>query len=89
MFEPVDIMAGLDNISTTAAAGGYGNEFDFGISIVYLLQSAHDGHFAFRPDVFKGFGFRNAMAMDIVTVSIDGIQVPKLYHYGSSPLFSM
>ncbi|KAK5652880.1 hypothetical protein OQA88_9546 [Cercophora sp. LCS_1] len=81
MFEPVDIMAGLDNISTTAAAGGYGNEFDFGISIVYLLQSAHDGHFAFRPDVFKGFGFRNAMAMDIVTVSIDGVQLPKLYHY--------
>ncbi|KAK1759013.1 putative peptidase [Echria macrotheca] len=81
MFPPVDILGGLDNISTTAGAGGFQSEFDFGLAIVYLIQSAHDGHFSFRPDVFKGFGFRNKMAMDIVTVSVDGIQVPKLYHF--------
>ena len=84
MFPPVDILGGLDNISTIAGAGGFSNEFDFGLAIVYLLQSAHDGHFAFRPDVFKGFGFRNQMAMDIVSVSIDGIQAPKLYHFCKS-----
>lgn len=82
MFPPVDILGSLDNISTTVANGGYANEFDFGVAIVYLMQSAHDGHFSYRPDIFTGFGFRNDMTTDIVTVSIDGIQVPKLYHFG-------
>ncbi|KAK0620702.1 peptidase S41 family protein [Immersiella caudata] len=81
MFPPVDIMGGFDNISATVASGGFTNEFDFGLAIVYLIQAGHDGHFAFRPDVFRGFGFRNRMAMDIVSVSVDGIQVPKLYHF--------
>ncbi|KAK0715986.1 peptidase S41 family protein [Lasiosphaeris hirsuta] len=81
MLAPVDLEGGLSNISDIAGRGGFASEFDFGIAIVYLLQSAHDGHFSFRPDVFKGFGFRNKLAADIVTVSIDGIQVPKLYHF--------
>lgn len=82
MFPPADILGTLDNISTTVGNGGYANEFDFGVAIVYLIQSAHDGHFSYRPDIFTGFGFRNEMTMDIVTVSVDGIQVPKLYHFG-------
>jgi len=86
MFPPVDILGGLDNISAIAGSGGFKNEFDFGLAIVYLIQAGHDGHFAFRPDVFRGFGFRNRMAMDIVSVSIDGLQVPKLYHFCKSDL---
>ena len=84
MLPPVDIEGGLTNISETAGAGGFANEFDFGLAIVYLLQSAHDGHFSYRPDVFKAFGFRNQLTADIVTVSVDGIEVPKLYHYGKT-----
>jgi hypothetical protein len=81
----VDIMGGLDNISTTAAAGKYASEFDFQLDVVRLLSSAHDGHFGYRPDVFKVFGFRNKMTADLVSVSVDGKEVPKLYHY-SKPL---
>ena len=73
---------GLTKISETAVAGGFASEFDFQLAIVKLLLSAHDGHFAFRPDVFKAFLFRNRLAFDIVSVSVDGIQMPKLYHYG-------
>ncbi|KAK3389421.1 peptidase S41 family protein [Podospora didyma] len=80
-FPAVDIQSGLDSISAKAAAGGFANEFDFQLAIVQLITSAHDGHFSFRPDVFKAFGFRNKFATDIVSISVDGVQVPKLYHY--------
>lgn len=83
MLPPTDIEGGLDNISATAAAGGFANEYDFQLSIVKLLVSAHDGHFAYRPDVFKAFGFRNTLASDIVSVSKDGKETPKLYHFGA------
>ncbi|KAB5513610.1 peptidase S41 family protein [Coniochaeta sp. 2T2.1] len=81
MFPAVDIQGGLDNISATAVAGGFASEYDFQLSIVELISSAHDGHFAYRPDVFKAFIFRNSLVADLVSVSRDGLEVPKLYHY--------
>ncbi|KAK3688684.1 peptidase S41 family protein [Podospora appendiculata] len=81
MLPGVDILAGLDNISDVSNAEGFVSEFDFQLSIAKLISSAHDGHFSYRPDVFKAFGFRNKLAADIVSVSVDGVQVPKLYHY--------
>lgn len=88
MLPPVDIFAGLDNISTTAASGGFVSEYDFQLSIVELISAAHDGHFAYRPDVFKAFVFRNNLVADLVSVSRDGKEVPKLYHYGELYAFS-
>ena len=78
----VDIEAGLDTISSKVDAGDFLSEYEFQLAIVELFVSAHDGHFAFRPDVFKGFSFRNSLALDLVSVSRDGLEVPKLYHYG-------
>ncbi len=83
MLPAVDIQAGFDNISRVAGDGGFANEYEFQLSIVKLIESAHDGHFAYRPDVFKAFGFRNTLASDMVSVSTDGMAVPKLYHYGN------
>lgn len=82
MLPPTDIEGGLDNISTTVAAGGFTSEYDFQLGIVKLLSTAHDGHFGFRPDVFKAFGFRNTLASDVVSVSKDGKEVSKFYHLG-------
>ncbi|KAL2061599.1 hypothetical protein VTL71DRAFT_6976 [Oculimacula yallundae] len=79
MLPATDIMGGLDNISSTAVAGGFQSEYDFQLSVVKLITSAHDGHFGYRPDAFKAFTFRNTMASDIVSVSADGKGVPKLY----------
>lgn len=83
----MDIDAGLVNISATAEAGGFSSEFDFQLAIFKLLVSAHDGHFSFRPDTFKAFVFRNRLAFDIVSVSEDGVQIPKLYHLGELTTF--
>ncbi|KAE9571893.1 hypothetical protein CGMCC3_g12103 [Colletotrichum fructicola] len=82
MLPPTDIEGGLSKIGEKAAAGGYKSEYDFQLEIFQLFASAHDGHFAFRGDIFKGFSFRNTLASDIVSVSRDGIEVPKLYHMG-------
>ncbi|KAH8903816.1 hypothetical protein BR93DRAFT_953106 [Coniochaeta sp. PMI_546] len=81
MLPAVDILGGLDNISATAVAGQFASEYDFQLSIVELISSAHDGHFAYRPDVFKAFIFRNSLVADLVSISRDGLELPKLYHY--------
>ncbi|KAH6716726.1 peptidase S41 family protein [Leptodontidium sp. MPI-SDFR-AT-0119] len=83
MLPATDIEGGLDNISSTVVAGGFKSEYDFQLSVIKLIISAHDGHFAYRPDVFKAFAFRNTLASDIVSVSKDGKAVPKLYHLGA------
>ncbi|KAK6579857.1 hypothetical protein PZA11_007565 [Diplocarpon coronariae] len=80
MLPPTDIAGGLDNISATATAGRFKSEYDFQLSVVKLIVTAHDGHFAYRPDVFKAFGFRNRLVSDLVSVSSDGRALPKLYH---------
>lgn len=84
MLPAVDILGGLNNISATAVAGGFASEYDFQLSIVELISAAHDGHFAYRPDVFKTFIFRNNLVTDLVSVSRDGKELPKLYHYCES-----
>ncbi|KZL65305.1 peptidase S41 family protein [Colletotrichum tofieldiae] len=80
MLPSTDIEGGFDNIEKMAEAGQYKSEYDFQLAIFQLIASAHDGHFAFRGDVFKGFSFRNNLATDIVSVSRDGVEVPKLFH---------
>ncbi|CZR51375.1 uncharacterized protein PAC_01250 [Phialocephala subalpina] len=58
MLPATDIEGGLDNISTTAAAGGFASEYDFQLSIFKL----------------------NTLSSDIISVSKDGKEVPKLYN---------
>ena len=82
MLPPTDIEGGLDSISEKATSGGFGSEYAFQLAILKLIASAHDGHFAYRGDVFKAFVFRNSLVADIVSVSRDGKEVPKLYHLG-------
>lgn len=81
MLPATDILGGFDNISATAVAGQFASEYEFQLAIVELISSAHDGHFAYRPDVFKDFIFRNSLVADLVSVSRDGREVPRLYHY--------
>ncbi|POS79172.1 peptidase S41 family protein [Diaporthe helianthi] len=82
MLPPTDIQGGLDAIGANATAGMFQSEFEFQSAIVQLVATAHDGHFSVRPDMFKAFSFRNDLARDIISVSVDGKQVPKLYNLG-------
>lgn len=78
----VDIFGGFDAIMANVTAGRFQSEYDFQMALSLLISSAHDGHYGFRPDVFKAFSFRNDLAADLVSASVDGKQVPKLYNLG-------
>ncbi|RNJ59198.1 hypothetical protein D7B24_003291 [Verticillium nonalfalfae] len=80
MLPPADIEGALADIGRTAAAGGFGSEYNFQLAILETFASAHDGHFNYRGDVFKGFAFVNGLASDIISVSRDGKEPPRLYH---------
>ncbi|KAI5862424.1 hypothetical protein GGS23DRAFT_605709 [Durotheca rogersii] len=80
---PVDIQGTLDRIAAKAAAGGYISEYDFQLDIYLGIAAAHDGHFAYIGDIFKAFLFRNDLASDMVSLSPDGVSLPKLYRLSS------
>lgn len=85
MLPATDIVGRMNEIAANAEAGKFASEYDFQLAIFKTFVSAHDGHFAYRSDIFKAFGFRNTLASDIVSVSMDGKSVPKLYHLGKKP----
>jgi len=46
-----------------------------------LFQSVHDGHFRFSPDLLsRALVFRRPM--QVVSVSVDGVEVPRVYVRG-------
>ena len=77
-------MSKLDTIKKDAQDGKYDSEYDFQADIYMLLRSAHDGHLAFSGDALGRFIFYNDLVGDIVSVSLDGSSLPKLYHYCKS-----
>lgn len=52
----------------------------FGNDLYFLLQSTHDGHFVYVPDVV-GSVFNWARTIPLVSVSADGQELPKAYVY--------
>jgi hypothetical protein len=52
----------------------------FGLELYLLLQSTHDGHFVYVPDVI-GNVFNFARPVPLVSVSADGKELPKPYVY--------
>lgn len=77
---PIDIFGGLDEIDAKIDSGGFISEYDFGWSLYTLIQSAHDGHFSYIPDIvasIMNFGRR----VPLVSVSADGKQLPAVFAY--------
>ncbi|KAH8714821.1 hypothetical protein GQ44DRAFT_713424 [Phaeosphaeriaceae sp. PMI808] len=76
----VDIWGELKRIRGKVVSGRYENEFAFGFELYTLLQSTHDGHFVYIPDVL-GNVFNYARPVPIVSVSEDGKALPKAFVY--------
>jgi phosphotransferase system IIB component len=75
---PVDIIAGLDEIISNIDASRFQSEYDFGWSLYTLIQSAHDGHFSYIPDIV-GQIFSWGRPVPLVSVSEDGQQLPAVF----------
>jgi hypothetical protein len=77
----------MNGIGTKAAAGGYQSQYEFDQAIVQLLNSAHDGHLSVRPCSSSSINF--VRGVDIVSVSVDGVQAPLIYTVGTSLLLML
>lgn len=56
-------------------------EYDFQLDIEALLVSARDGHLSYNGDVTEIFVF--ARQLPLVSISLDGLQMPEIYAQGS------
>lgn len=77
---PLDILGGLSQMAADVDAGKFTSEYDFGWTLYTLIQSAHDGHFAYIPDSV-GSVFAFGRKVPLVSVSEDGEQLPSIFAF--------
>ena len=76
----VDVYAELSQIGTNISSGAFKSEYDFGFSVYKTFQTTHDGHFVYVPDIVGSF-FTFGRPIPLVSVSEDGVSLPKTYLY--------
>lgn len=77
----VDLLKGLDRIQQDIDKGVFRNQYAFEATLQNLLYSAHDAHLTLNAGILAVFTFGSPYA--ISSVSIDGIQLPKIYLRGN------
>jgi hypothetical protein len=75
----VDLLGSLKNIQTGVDNGAYRNQYDFEVAIQKLVYAAHDDHLTLVNGILGAFTF--GAPVDIASVSLDGIELPKPYVY--------
>ncbi|KAF2232880.1 hypothetical protein EV356DRAFT_232153 [Viridothelium virens] len=73
----VDLIGGLDEIQTTIDSGGFANEYQFEAALANVLDSANDAHVSLIGGVLSSFTFGSAYGL--TSLSIDGLELPKVY----------
>ncbi|XPT03714.1 hypothetical protein M3J09_012800 [Ascochyta lentis] len=78
--EPVDLIAGLNDIGSKVNDGTYTNEYDFENDIAALFIKAHDGHLNFNGMVYGGaFRWRRNLNIALISASKNGSEVPQVW----------
>lgn len=77
----VDLVGGLSAIQGKIQSGVYQGQYAFEADLQLLLQSAHDSHLYLTAGAFSVFSFGSEL--EILSVSPDGMQLPKLYLKGA------
>ena len=75
-----DLLAGLDLVQRQVDTGVFSNEYDFEVSVLDTVYSAHDSHTYLFGGASNVFSFGSPF--DIVAVSIDGSEPPQVYIAG-------
>ncbi|KAI9767093.1 MAG: hypothetical protein M1840_005882 [Geoglossum simile] len=73
----VDLLGGLGELQQAIDAGSFPNQYEFEAALQTLLYAAHDGHVNLYAGILSAFNF--ASPYDIVSLSLDGLQIPKVY----------
>jgi len=77
----VDLIAGLQHLQEAINNGVFPNQYEFEAALQTLLYATHDAHVNLYAGILAAFTF--ASPYDIVSLSIDGIQLPKVYLAGT------
>jgi hypothetical protein len=72
-----DLMAGLHQLQSLIDSNFFPNQYEFEAALQMLLYSAHDSHLYLQAGILAAFSF--AGPFDIVSLSVDGMQLPKVY----------
>lgn len=73
----VDLMAGLSQIRREIDDRSFDNQYDFEMALSRLLYAAHDDHLSMTGGIMSAFVY--GAPYDLVSLSFDGIELPKLY----------
>ncbi|KAI9641314.1 hypothetical protein NHQ30_010116 [Ciborinia camelliae] len=73
----VDLLEGLTRIQTAIDEGVFANQYEFEAALQTLIYAAHDSHVDMLAGVLSAFSF--ASPRDVVSLSLDGQQTPKVY----------
>ncbi|KAL7904889.1 hypothetical protein GGI35DRAFT_462144 [Trichoderma velutinum] len=73
----IDLFGGLANIRDRAAANLYQSQYDFDLDLTHLIGFANDGHLALTPCSFGAIAWLSPLSL--VSLSTDGVSIPKLY----------
>jgi hypothetical protein len=73
----IDVIGSLKEIIREIKKGGYNNEHEFQAELFQTFNAAHDGHFRFVPDLLNRVTFQRRV--QLVSVSRDGIELPRVY----------
>jgi hypothetical protein len=77
----VDLIGGLNQLQEAVNSGTFSNQYEFEAALQTLIYAAHDSHLDLIAGILAVFSF--ASPYDIVSLSIDGIQLPKVYLAGN------
>ena len=78
----VDLLGGLDALQFRVNSNAFDNEYDFEVALQKLIFAAHDSHLYLFGGLTEIFSF--GMIYPLISVSIDGIALPKVYLEGES-----
>ncbi|KAJ5811283.1 hypothetical protein N7474_007584 [Penicillium riverlandense] len=81
-----DIFGGMDQLLEMAAREVFTSQYEFDTLVTELLASAQDGHLYVSPCSTSIFEF--SIDFPLVSVSSDGLELPKIYAMNDSALLS-
>ncbi|KAI0206055.1 hypothetical protein F4808DRAFT_470940 [Astrocystis sublimbata] len=73
----VDLLGGIQSLQDAVQSGSFKNQYEFEAALQLLVNHAHDDHLFLNAGVMSAFTFGSPF--DIVSLSVDGEQMPKAY----------
>ena len=78
-----DLLGGLETIQGLINTGQFDNQYEFEAALQSVVYGAHDDHLSLASGILGVFSFGTSYR--IVSLSQDGIELPKVYLSGTRP----